>query len=1644
MPTTTINELRDALGLGLGIVTRIWDYKGKDWMFSVCAEDIDNDGVVEVIASSREGRVCLLSATGDLRWERVVGAKTWVGTVVAIAPTKVDGKDIPARIIVGTRDGKIYVLDKDGKTIGKDGQVFAFDNDGRAIEPEQEQEAYWYNTGYVIRQLYVDPICPKTIIFGSEDRCVYVLDYKTGELLWKYQTNGWVRAVFSCDIDNDGKAEILAGSVDKHLYVFDEQGHLLAQYNMGQPVQRIFATDVDNDGDIEILVGTDGKDLAALSYHQDEIAPSGRLQKKWRTTFDNRILSLCVTDLDNDGKSEIVAGSEDKHIHILDEHGRTIWRHNHKFRIFSLYPYDIDNDHIPELLVASENDRVRAMRIRLHKGLVRKIHKYYQRLEESEPPFLNSLNTDQRDLLQDIVRVNVKEQVSLELAKQLMDAGEYNRALSMLLKLQQNKVELLVHKDDVGHLRRVCFRHVAGDPKCEIIVSNTEGKVQAFNESGQPTWSVHLDDHIVDMQTGFIDHREQEEIVVCSSDHRVYILGGTRKLTQRDIHLDAWMSSVCVTVPDKQSQAEIIVGSEENKLYIIRDSLETPETIKTPEGIRVVRAHASSKADEPEIIAASLGNRVYAFTRSGKMLWNHETRDRIPTLCIMDINGDGNVEVLVGSEDRNIHILDNAGQLLWRFYMPHSVLSIDAADLDQDGRVEIIVGCADGYLHVLSSEGDLLWKYDVGDRIHSVRVGDIDGDGNMEIAIGSEDELNLLRIVNQQQVSTLIYQWWTALNQQQSARQVIDALLKDPDAFLRAFALKKSAEQPLTAKDFDSFEKYVKDESIEMRKTLVGVVMAHYMENITKARQILLQLSMDIDLDVKNAFVENILILMKYDWELGFYYLIRFLDHPDRCVRRMVVRKLYQLIDTPVEGTKDKHREIFDLLLYAAQDKESEWIRQEAARSLAHYLNRYQRGLIIYVHLFIVKEIQPSILERIAYAATIHAVKHYIDAVVPMLSGLNAENALQRTQQVVKALEKASDTLYGRDLRLLYAELHRLLAIDAIDDIAHYQCSLDANQFPTHNEFAAILLNVFNKLNTISRTLKIYLMRVSVPDRLSSLLETITVIEKVSGYVEEQYASSVLGEPITRLPDRKLFTLLLKKWQNMVMEQLIRLRGKSELQAELQTKYTRYEQQVGIWFTVSNIGRSSATNVKITLLYSEHFDVVKTKSYEIETILAQEEVTCEFIIKPHAAVLDLHLELVYDDVEDAAIREVFGDRLELIESRQEFHSIPNLYSTGIPTHDSKMFYGRESEMAFLKDNLARDAKTVIVLYGQRRSGKTTLLLQLINAFAHDKHIPVLIDMQRVTYHITISSFLYKVALFIAQAMQKKAISICQPDAADFKLEPTSAFDAFLDTVEDLLTGQKLILMVDEFEILEEQVVRGKLDSEIFEYLRNILQHRQNINFLFSGTHKITEYTKWYRSVFFNIARHYPLSQLTPQGAIDLIQKPVDGFLEYEPLTVKKIRQLTADQPYLIHLMCRAIVDYCNENRKSYAAINDINTVIRDVMQTGQFHFDWLWDQISPEDRMALAVIAEGEKYDGRWLSMIEIEEIYRYHSIHFTHEYLKISLKTLLDADLIENESSNDSDSSYDGIRFRIPVGLTREWLHKEKPLELVRKELGG
>jgi AAA+ ATPase superfamily predicted ATPase len=456
--------------------------------------------------------------------------------------------------------------------------------------------------------------------------------------------------------------------------------------------------------------------------------------------------------------------------------------------------------------------------------------------------------------------------------------------------------------------------------------------------------------------------------------------------------------------------------------------------------------------------------------------------------------------------------------------------------------------------------------------------------------------------------------------------------------------------------------------------------------------------------------------------------------------------------------------------------------------------------------------------------------------------------------------------------------------------------------------------------------------------------------------------------------------------------------------------------------------------LRVELLKGRNFEIFGSAVVEFEEVPSRGEETAEFIISPKSNSLHVEFKIVYGDAEARDKVLLFGDQVDLLETTSEFKSIKNPYTSGTPVHDSDMFYGREDDLQFLKENLTSTSYTiVVVLYGQRRSGKTSLLYQLVSTPILEPHIPIYIDMQNEAYKITASSLLRSMAFAIHREMKKRHILFERPGIKDFDENPTFSFNLFLDEVEALLGKRKLVILIDEFEVLEQKVKEHALDQEIFEYLRSLMQHRHRVNFLVAGTHSIEQLTTGYWSVFFNIARHHRLRKLSAEAATQLIVHPVKGYLEYDPFAVIKIRKLTADQPYLIHLVCRSLVEHANLLQKNYVTINDVNTVLDGVIETGKTHFGWIWDQILLEERLVLSVVSQEGKREGGMVSLTDIEDTYKHVGLGFNPKRVLQALQNLIDGDVIV--------SGPDGTQFRVLMGLTRLWLQKNKSLGRVMLE---
>lgn len=157
-------------------------------------------------------------------------------------------------------------------------------------------------------------------------------------------------------------------------------------------------------------------------------------------------------------------------------------------------------------------------------------------------------------------------------------------------------------------------------------------------------------------------------------------------------------------------------------------------------------------------------------------------------------------------------------------------------------------------------------------------------------------------------------------------------------------------------------------------------------------------------------------------------------------------------------------------------------------------------------------------------------------------------------------------------------------------------------------------------------------------------------------------------------------------------------------------------------------------------------------------------------------------------------------------------------------------------------------------------------------------------------------------------------------------------------------GEKnLLLLFDEFEELQRRVEDGRLQPEIFQFLRNLMQHEDRVDFVFSGTHKLEELGAEYWSILFNIASYKPITFLSAADMRRLIEDPVAAYnLEYDPLAAERIIKVTAGHPYFAQLVLHEMVVYHNETQRNYLTVMDVDRGLERIVGRGEAHFKFIW------------------------------------------------------------------------------------------------------
>lgn len=370
--------------------------------------------------------------------------------------------------------------------------------------------------------------------------------------------------------------------------------------------------------------------------------------------------------------------------------------------------------------------------------------------------------------------------------------------------------------------------------------------------------------------------------------------------------------------------------------------------------------------------------------------------------------------------------------------------------------------------------------------------------------------------------------------------------------------------------------------------------------------------------------------------------------------------------------------------------------------------------------------------------------------------------------------------------------------------------------------------------------------------------------------------------------------------------------------------------------------------------------------------------------------------------------------------------IVNPYIAGAPVTEARMFFGREDVFQWIENSIAGQyADHILVIHGQRRVGKTSVLKQLGNRLPK-RYIPVFFDLQGRT-HTTLDRFLWWLARETVRVLkQERGVEIPLPEKEAFSADLEYFENQFLPGLHPALDGNTLLLTFDEFDNLEEGEIKEILGRPLIDYLRRMMGNR-DLNFIFSigSSGRKLENMQASYTEFFKTALYKKISFLNEEQTHKLVTQPVEGILEYDTHATSSIYRIAGGHPYFTQLTCHELFARCQRTEQRRVQQADVEAVLEDVVERGTVNLKFVWDEASDVEKWSLSALA---KMDGK-VDHRALADYLHKQQVRFSESELTSGLLHLREKDILTPEN-------------RFVIHLLRLWLQKNRPIEQVREEL--
>jgi hypothetical protein len=1556
-----------------------WQHSAASSLRQVLNVDIKGDGVDEILIVTQTGQVDLLHADGTRLWNFAAGQTVYAAAVL-------NGSSASAEVVLGLNN-RLLVLDADGQLIAEIPLTLRPAPLNILTGSDAPTAQAWQE----MRQARPLMIAPFRTGDGQQDILVLLQNgqvqryERNGRFLWSHQEPGISAGdanlrLLVDDMDGNGQDEILLGFFDaqlrySRLVLLSEEGRpVWSQSISGRLTAAVF---VQFDAGVDPPAGAPAPPrYIAVGNNLGQVMLYNKSQSRlWPRTVNRPVTALTPVPL-ADGQA-LAVGTEAGSIIVYDGNGRRLWTSNLSAeanrRVLALSAPPLsplpDQPALAALLVSITDEQSADMIL----------------LDQDGRILTESASVDTQAPLSRLIDVNRDGHSEMLLLRfphvELtgLGIGAADNAREWEYSLGTRPTAQLVADLD-------------RDGEDELLVGGEDGRLHRLRNhptsSGLHRWVTDYDLPITHLallpQSG-----STPDIIVVRYQETSDGPEGLLERRRADGHLlweqplNAPVTSLLISNVGDSNGLEILVGTQQGQLTAYAGTGDQLWSLNLggDGGSPVSQLLLSPPDPHGARLVAVSGHRLLKLRRSGQMPLVSEimvfSSPINQVYTVQPTGGELAVRYLVVTQDGRLHGLNWRGielsHLGWPYQLQDSPTitqpateflfeSLDVAAVTSAGyRESFLIATNNGSLHrfnVSDSLPDISWSLSGLGQITSLYWDDLDGDALPDLVLGNS--LGKVRFYTDVQSQLpLLYNEFDlasgiqALNVlQRRPFQRADLLVLTENGMVLLFRAQENRPPLLTKPTAEaSISQYTISVSVlDVEQNEVNVRLELY---DPEREEWLLQETRRIQdgrgelfWSIVNPPVSNNGVRYRFYYDDGTHqgfmeppvgpptinpvglpdntpFLLLILGAMAGIVLLVVVRqaqtpsarasrffrRLQQVPEQTLVLVEQKYEHTGgspDFLLYLANRARQEraWLVASLADGLFLLAGRPQAGLSIITSVLIETGRQETVWHD-----------------------------LERWQLVCGTAQKLLEAPSITELSLLRPELVHLLEAIGEREIAS----------PALDELLPVLTSLRD-----SERVELF------EDRLVYLNEAGVRLQRL-----QERAST--WQPAIELT---MVTAVARRWSGLVSAEIEELRGRAEVMVRLKTKRLVPNGRTDVSLEIYNSGRAPAENLLIALDDNPAYRI-HSAPQTIPILPSGRSRQVNFAIEPlvdeHATDrFRLALSLTYDDHNQQDKQMAFGDMVHLLPPVRDFRPIANPYVPGTPLRqNSTLFYGRERLFRFIAENAGRVAqRNILILVGQRRTGKTSALLRLAHHLP-EHLVPVYIDCQSLGVTPGMPSLFHELAWQIADALLLRDIEIAVPPLPEWEENPTAVLErSFLPLVRGKMPEPMMLLLVfDEFEAFENLVEDGILPPTLFPYLRHLMQHSERLSFIFVGTRRLEEMSADYWSVLFNIALYQRIGYLNEEAATRLVSEPVAPGLIYDDLALDKVLRVTAGHPYFLQLVCYTLVKRANDQGSGYVTISDVNATLDEMLSLGEVHFAYLWQRSSHTERALLTAVS---------------------------------------------------------------------------------------